>query len=183
MSKWIFAVILLVILPGTFVLWGKSKKNEVFRVNTLSLKITTDRSQFELFEPIPIRFEIWNEGDLPVNLFASFILEDHFLRFDIIDPSGLRVGFLGREIKFIPKVDDIITLYPRMFIGQKIDLRGSYKINPINRGPLYNIATPGQYQITAVYSCPYKEFGGRKLFHGTIYSNTIEIEVVRKEGK
>lgn len=181
MSKWIFAVILLVVLPGTSVLCGKSKKSEVPRLNTLSLKITTDRCQYELFEPIPIRFEIWNEGNSPVNFFASFILEDHFLRFDITDPSGVRVGFLGGEIKFIPKVDDIITLYPRMFIGQKIDLRGSYKINPVNHGPLYNIATPGRYKITAVYSCPYKEFGGRKLFsHGTIYSNTIEIEVVER---
>ena len=153
------------------------------------LTIKPDKLVYRSGEPILIELKIQNEGRTTIVLPVLWVVPNYFLSFRILNERGDTVKCLQGLRKYsLYERDFLLCLPPKGFVGQTIDLIDAEKKGIINKGPLYEIGSPGEYRISAIYSV-FKDLPTlfelkekRKcgtLWTGLVTSNTVSIKVIK----
>jgi hypothetical protein len=110
------------------------------KINALQVELASDRLTFSLRDSISLSLKIINNGFEPVSLSPHMELEYYWIRFDVVDSSGMRVRWLGPEIKLI-ETPDRVMLYKGYYWGRQFaHIEKSYDLSRV-----------GTYRIRAVY--------------------------------
>lgn len=157
--------------------------------HVLNFSIKSDKEVYELGEKICLQLEITNNSPLPV----VFNSRCYYTYLEVKDPFGNILFAKEKKIIFPPpKEADFITILSGQSWSSNFESISPYE-DKIGRFPslsgAYNFNNPGKYIIKAIYKNNYKtsfdvKTGDKKFFDawvGTIISNSISIEIVKKE--
>jgi hypothetical protein len=164
--KQLVFVLLCLVVPAAA--WGNED------TTGLALKLDMEKTRVTASEPIWVRVELLNTGHTPVQLYSNFVLEYHFLAFEIKDQDGKYAEFLGPIHKLRPESFTVVDLLPQAFIGQHINLRHGENMNRFNQGKaLYRIDKKGRYTVRAIYN----NVKTKGPWRGKLESNQVEFIV------
>lgn len=168
---------------------AQAVRGDSLDTSDVGLTIKPDKLVYRSGEPIFIELKIQNEGRTTIVLPVSWIVPNYFLSFRILNERGDTVECLQGLLKYsFYERDFLLCLPPKGFVGQTIDLIDAERKGIINKGPLYEIDSPGEYRISAIYSV-FKDLPTlfelkekRKcgtLWTGLVTSNTVSIKVIK----
>jgi len=146
----------------------------------LRLEAEPLRSTAQQGEPISVRFRLTNASNTPV------LVNRHLRLFDIIDlqivgPSGQRVKWCGR----IPEIIDTPGAFVALAPGAQIEKVLIVSCDTKTKWG-YELAEPGDYQVTATYSLPQrladlkKAAGAAAAVKGPVSAKPVRLTIVPK---
>jgi hypothetical protein len=108
--------------------------------SALQVELASERRNFSLRDSISLSLKIINNGFEPVFLSPQMELEYYWIRFDVVDSSGMKVRWLGPEINLI-EITDRVMLYKGYYWGRQFaHIEKSYDLSRV-----------GAYRVRAVY--------------------------------
>ena len=111
------------------------------------------------------RVAISNNSEETYVVPLKFIVEDHYIRFEIFDSKGNKVRFIGQEIKFLPTHADYVTMNPKSSFQQIIDLAKYYELKR------------DIYTVKAIYHVLEGSRNESNLWYGKIESNYVTLDM------
>jgi len=169
-----FAIACLPLLHGSPVAGPANSPSER---TPLRLTLEMPHPRYRLGEPISCKIVLTNASRSDIRVLRKFLLEDHYLRLEILDARRQRVPFLGPEIKIRPDLAWVVVLRPAETIIETVPLFGSTETECEQRG-VYDLTREGKYRATAVYSVC-RSCGTGDSWEGEVRSNEVLFEIAR----
>lgn len=164
---------------GTNAIGGNDKAEWTEAVRGLQCRLTIQKNEYALGEPIIVDFELRNLLKKTILVYQGYNTEVT-TSFDIRDCNGNKVDYRGY-------FSGLGLRFPTVLPGTNDhrDRTGYYKCGKsFDLATEYSILKPGSYKVTATYSAgqrdpvnPRVEIKGIDVWSGELKSNTIEINV------
>lgn len=142
----------------------------------MQLSIILDKEEYAKSDPISANFNLKNTGKAPIYVNKRCQIaskespkEDREIYLTVIGPDGQELPYKAQPYKIgLPKSDYFVSLNQgeETTSEHKINLKGFFEIN-----------TPGEYKVTAVYQNAYGKEIGLDAFEKEIKSKPVTVKI------
>ena len=142
----------------------------------LQFYLSFDKNEYKTNEPIYINFKLRNKGNKPVYVNKRFYVnskdskpEDREVYLRITSPSGEKLLCKASYDTGFPKTDYFVLLKPKEEITSE---------RKKNLKAYFDLKTPGEYKVIAIYQNIYGPEIGVDAFKDKITSEPVAIKIV-----
>lgn len=143
------------------------------------LALLLEKTAYRQPEPILIHFRITNLGAASAYVNQRCFVNasdtpphDREIVVEVTGPTGKRLPCHAQAAPSLPKTDDFVWLAP----GQTTDVSP-----PHDLGAYFDFATPGTYQLRAIYQNVHGPELGLPVFQGEIRSKPVPLTILDRE--